>query len=263
MSTHISAGQLARYATGTAGPDDADVWGVEIHLESCPDCRAGLAGRLDPGTAALVDRVGGGLAGALGPAPARRRMPARLHRWLAWTLLPRLAVVIGALTAALTLELLMPEFPSPVLLVAPVAPLAGVAAVWSRRTDPAWELITAAPQSGLLLLLRRTVAVLATLVPVLAVAGGIAGASPALWLLPCLATTAATLALGSRLGVPRAAAVVTGTWIAAVAAPAVLTERLPVVLGAGSWPGWAAATVALAALVWFRAGDFHRLASRY
>ncbi len=253
MTTHVPTAELAAYAAGDPGLDDGLCWGIEAHLETCPVCREQLGASLDPGTAALVARVGAGLDTSTTPAPHRRL---NVRRWAAWSLFPRLAVTAGALGAALLLDLLMPASPSPVLLVAPIAPLIGVAAVWSRRDDPAWELLAAAPQGGLLLLLRRTLTVLAALLPVLAVAGWATGNNPALWLLPALGATAATLALGSRIGVPRAAVTVACAWGAAVVAPAVATARLPALLTTSGLPAWAVGTVALAVLVWLRADDF-------
>jgi hypothetical protein len=112
------------------------------------------------------------------------------------------------------------------------------------------------------LLLRRTLAILATLVPVMALISWNTGHAPLLWLLPCLAATTATLALGSRIGVPRAAAAVAVAWTLVAVVPAATTDRLPQLLSAGSQPGWAVATVALAAVVHLRADDFRRLGSR-
>ena len=95
------------------------------------------------------------------------------------------------------------------LLLAPLAPLPGVAVAWSRRADPAWELIAGTPSAGLTMLLRRTAVVLVLVIPVLAAFGAsVHRANPALMLLPCLAFTAATLLLGSFVGVaprPRSA----------------------------------------------------------
>jgi len=51
------------------------------------------------------------------------------------------------------------------------------------------------------MLLRRTAAVLAVVVPALALASTRTGVSLALTLLPCLAFTAATIALGAFIGV--------------------------------------------------------------
>jgi hypothetical protein len=89
--------------------------------------------------------------------------------------MPRLAVTVGALLGVLGLDPMSPRYPSLVLLVSPIAPLFGVAAAWSRRNDPAWEILAATPHAGLGLLLRRTLAVLVLLTPVLVLVGWAAG----------------------------------------------------------------------------------------
>ncbi|BCJ70263.1 zf-HC2 domain-containing protein [Polymorphospora rubra] len=259
MTTHPTPALISRYAAGADGVDDATVWAVEAHLESCATCRSRLADAVDPGTRDLLDRVAGGIATgiAAGPAPAPRR---RLRRTgVAVRVLPWLAVAAGLVVAAVVFERMFASLPSLVLLVAPVAPLLPVAAVWSRRTDPAWELLATVPRGGLWLLLRRTLAVLAAVVPVLAVAGWWTGHSPALWLLPCLAFTAGSLALGGLVRVDRAAVALTAVWSGAVVVPSLSGEELPVVLSDGSWPGWVAVTVALVAVVIVRAADHRRL----
>ncbi|MEK8174581.1 hypothetical protein NKH77_52840 [Streptomyces sp. M19] len=75
------------------------------------------------------------------PAPARQRTRAvAAHRWrLAWTLLPWLAVTVAVLGCGVLLDSAAPSLPSLVLLLAPVAPLPGVAVAWSRRIDPVWS----------------------------------------------------------------------------------------------------------------------------
>ncbi|MEV7228121.1 zf-HC2 domain-containing protein [Polymorphospora sp. NPDC051019] len=259
MTTHPTPALISRYAAGADGVDDATVWAVEAHLESCAACRALLTGAVDPGTRDLLDRVADGIAAGItaGPAPAPRR---RLRRTgVAVRVLPWLAVAAGLVLAAVLFELTFHSLPSLVLLVAPVAPLLPVAAAWSRRTDPAWELLATVPRAGLWLLLRRTLAVLAAVVPILAVAGWWTGHSPALWLLPCLAFTAGSLALGGLVRVDRAALALVALWSGAVVIPSLAGDRLPAVLSAGSWPGWVAVTVVLVAVVAFRAADHRRL----
>jgi hypothetical protein len=98
-------------------------------------------------------------------------------------------------------------------------------------------------------------------VPALALASNQAGVSLALTLLPCLAFTAATIALGAFTGVRRAALGLGTAWALAVIVPAVVTAELPVVLRAGSSPGWALLTLALAGFAVLRAGNFRRLSS--
>jgi hypothetical protein len=264
MTTHPHPAVITRYAEGD-GLDAAAVWSVEAHLETCPQCRARLAGAATDDTRALLDRVAAGLEGgiAAGPAPARRRRPwSAVHRrWLVWALLPWLAMTVAVLGCAFLLDLLRPGLPSLLLLLAPVAPLPGVAVAWSRRADPAWELIAGTPAAGLTMLLRRTASVLAVIVPVLALTGARSGASLALVLLPSLAFTAATIALGAVVGVRRAAAGVGVLWMVAVVLPSVIAEEVPVVLARGSIPAWALAIVALAAFVASRSGGFRWLSS--
>jgi len=184
-------------------------------------------------------------------------MPNRrwVHRVAAWAppgLWSRLTMTVLVLAAALGLD--MADFrlgPSFVLLVAPIAPLLGVAAVWSASVDPAYELVVASPRAGLYLVLRRTLAVLVVVVPALAAAGWVVGASPVLWLLPCLAFTAGTLALGELIGVHWAAGVLALVWTAGVIGPSILTSRATFLLAPGSLPYWAAliATAAIPLLL--------------
>lgn len=258
MNAHPPPALISRYAAGGGGVDDASVWAVEAHLESCTGCRASLAAAVDPGTRDLVDQTAGRIAAGIdaGPGPARHR---RLRRTgVAARVLPWLAAAAGLMLAAVAFDQVVDRLPSLVLLAAPVVPLLPVAAVWSRRTDPAWELVAAVPRTGLWLLLRRTLAVLAAVVPVLAVAGWWTGYSPALWLLPCLAFTAGSLALGGVMGVDRAALALALAWSAGVVVPSLAANRLPVILTGGSWLGWGMATIALTAVVFVRAADHRR-----
>jgi hypothetical protein len=183
------------------------------------------------------------------------------NRWLVWNLVPWLIMTVAVLGCALLLQALTPDMPSLVALLAPVAPLPAVAVAWSRRHDPAWELIAGTPAAGLAMLLRRTAAVLAVVIPALALASNRAGLSMALTLLPCLAFTAATIALGSFVGVRRAAVWLGGAWSLAVVVPSVVAAQLPAVLESGSSPGWALLTLALAGFAATRAGTFRRLSN--
>lgn len=259
MTTHPAPTLISRYAVGAVGVDDATVWAVEAHLESCAACRSLLADAVDPETRDLLDRVASAVDTGIvsGPSPARRRLVRRTG--VLARLLPWLATASGLMLVAVLFEQVFASLPSLVLLLAPVTPLLPVAAAWSRHTDPAWELLSTMPRAGLWLLLRRTLAVLAAVIPVLAVTGWLTGHAPALWLLPCLAFTAGSLALGGLIGVDRAALALTAGWAVTVVAPSLVTARLPVVLKAGSWPGWAVATVLLLIVVAVRAADHHRL----
>jgi hypothetical protein len=253
VTEHASDAVLDAYAR--LGLEEPAAWAVEVHLEACPACRSRLP--VPAGLGTLLDAVQVKIDQGVrsGPAPARRRR--RRHHWLAWSLIPWVAMVCTAVLAAFLLDRAFPHRPSVVLLLAPVAPLAGMAAAWSRRTDPAWELVAGTARAGLELLLRRTVAILATVLPPLAAAGWLLGRSPAQWLLPCLAFTAATLLLGGRIGVARAAAVLGGAWLLLVAGPAIVTAHMPALIQPGAVPGWTVAAVVVSALALLRAGD-HR-----
>lgn len=262
MTHHPQPALIAGYATG-ADQDDATVWAIEAHLETCTDCRAVLAGAVDADTRRLLDRVAEGIGAGItaGPRPLPRRLTGRLRlrrTALAVRMLPWLAMATSLILAAVAFDLAFDRLPSVVLLLAPVAPLLPVAAAWSGRTDPAWELVASAPRSGLGMLLRRTMAALVAVLPVLAAAGWATGNSPAVWLLPCLAFTAGSLALGARIGVDRAAVVLAMVWSAGVVVPSLVLDRLPALLAAGSWPIWAALTCVLSALVLARAADYRR-----
>ncbi|MEV8512177.1 hypothetical protein [Dactylosporangium sp. NPDC051484] len=267
MTIHPSSAAIAEYAAGGRGLDEAAVWSVEIHLEACEQCRARLADRAAGDTLVLLDRVAAALDReiAAGPAPVQRarRWAAPRRRWLVVALAPWATMTVAVLLCASVLTRLLPDLPSLVLLLAPVAPLPAVAAAWSRRLDPAGELISSTPVAGLTMLLRRTLGVLAVIVPVLALIGAGTGTSLALMLLPCLAFTAGTLAFGALIGVPRAAAGLGALWTLAVVVPTLITEDLPVVLRPGSAAVWALATAVLAGAAVRRADDFRRLTSHY
>ncbi|GHJ17372.1 cupin domain-containing protein [Micromonospora sp. AKA38] len=266
MSNHPSLTQLQRYAAGAPDLDEPGVWAIEVHLEDCADCRARLAGSTTAATRAVLERVATALdreiSAAPAPVAARRSWSVLRHRWFVGTLLPWLAMTVVVLACAALLGVLWTGQPSLVLLVAPLAPLPGVAVAWHRRADPAWELIAATPAAGLTMLLRRTAAVLACVVPALALVGAGIGVSMALMLLPCLAFAAAALLLGTLVGVRRAAIGLIAAWTLVVIAPSLATARMPVLLAAGSTSGWALATALLTVLALLRLDGFRRLSLR-
>jgi hypothetical protein len=264
IGTHASPDLLARYAAGDDTiPPDA-LWAVEAHLETCGGCREQLVGA--PAVTALVDRVRLDLDAGIARSPrrpARRRLAGRTIRWVIPTVL-RYAAMTAAITAVavgfdLVSRLLGGQVPSLVLLFAPVAPLLGVGAVWARGADPAYEIVAATPRAGLYLVLRRTLAVLLFVLPMLTVAGLAVGASPARWLLPALAFTVGAIALGEVIGVARAATGLALLWAAAVVTPSLLTAEPPVVLEPESRPGWVAVTAVVAAVLVIRRHAFNRL----
>jgi hypothetical protein len=258
---HVSPGLLARYAASDALEADV-VWALEAHLETCAVCRTRLGAVAGPDTTDLLERVRIGLDAEVARSvrmPARRRALPAL--WLPPALLPRLLMTVLVVLAAVLLDLLTAVTPGLVLMVAPVAPLLGVAAAWSRGLDAAHELVQASPRAGLYLVLRRTLSVLVVVIPLLAVAGWLVGTSPARFLLPCLAFTAGALALGEVIGLHRAASGLALLWVAAVIAPSVITDRLPVVLAPASLPVWAGITAAVAAVLLIKRDTYTELPS--
>ncbi|MFI6338830.1 zf-HC2 domain-containing protein [Streptomyces sp. NPDC050535] len=243
---HASKRIIDGYARGDTDIAADEVWALEAHLEACRFCRDQLSAVVDaevPAVAVLVDTVWSGLELQLAVTatmPRGRRWSARLSRWMTPTMLPWLAMVAGVTLLALLLDLVDTGSGdvSLVLLLAPVLPVLGVAASWSRGLDPAYELTASVPRAGLHLVLRRTASVLGVVVPALLVGGWATGVMVAQWLLPCLAFTSMTLALGGLLGVTRAAVGLAAVWAAVVVAPTLATSRTAVALRTDALPLW-------------------------
>ncbi|WP_328360312.1 zf-HC2 domain-containing protein [Streptomyces sp. NBC_00445] len=253
---HASMRVIEGYARGGTDLAADEVWAVEAHLEACRVCRDRLSAAVGaevPAVASLVDTVWSGLEPQLAVTatmPRGRRWSARLSRWMTPTMVPWLAMVVGVTLLALLLDLADTGSGSGsgfgsgsgdvslVLLFAPVLPVLGVAASWSRGLDPAYELTASVPRAGLYLVLRRTASVLGVVVPALLVGGWVTGVMVAQWLLPCLAFTATALALGGVIGVTRAAVVLAGVWAAVVVAPTLAASRMTFALQTGVLPVW-------------------------
>jgi signal transduction histidine kinase len=116
------------------------------------------------------------------------------------------------------------------VIVAPVLPVAGVAAAYGPWADPMFETERSTPVSGFHVVLARTVAVILTCVPVLVIAALIVPetrAAALMWVLPALALASSSLVVSTFTSLPVAAAIVTSCWFAAVVVASVLSE-LPV-----------------------------------
>ncbi|MFI5616617.1 zf-HC2 domain-containing protein [Streptomyces sp. NPDC051567] len=249
--SHASARLIDGYARGDTDLVADEVWALEAHLEGCRVCRDRLSAAVTagaPAVVALTEAVWSGLGphlAAASPAPPRRRR-ARLSAWTTPAMTPWLAMVLAVTALALLMDLVGPGSGqvSLVLLLAPVLPVCAVAASWSRGLDPAYELTASTPRAGLQLVLRRTASVLAVVIPTLLAGGWTTGVSAAQWLLPCLALTSTTLALGGLIGVPRAAVALIAVWAAVVVAPTLavygtaVAPYTAVVLRADSLPVW-------------------------
>ncbi len=145
--------------------------------------------------AGLVER----LLAALGMSSESARLLAAVPAFRGAWLLGVFTVLVFAGAAALFAE---DTGLTLFLIVAPLIPVAGVAASFGGDADPAHELVAVTPYSSLRLLLLRTAGVLATSVPV-TVLLGLALPGPAwlavAWLTPAVAGVALTLALSPSL----------------------------------------------------------------
>lgn len=228
--THIDEGLLIGYCELSVTAATAAA--IEAHLMSCAGCRAGLAavtvgagGRREESSAmwdAILERV---------DRPARSVMERMLGAVGVRADVARLLVTTPALRAAwLAAVTLVATFavaaanfdggdPWPLLVIAPLLPLAGVATAYGPALDPTYEIAVAAPMSALRLALWRTLAVVATTLPVLLVATVAApGADWAVfgWVVPSFALISVTLALSTWIP-PEWAGVVVGLgWLIAV-----------------------------------------------
>lgn len=262
---------------------------------ACAPCRTTLAGTWEPGTA-----LGFGSRGGVSPVDTRLRIagvrarllsdlpqqgviprgsPGRRRRVLfasspaafwAW-----LAAVILVLAWAVALDLAGVPLgrggaggrtgqPAAVWLqvLAPLLPIIGVACSYGSRADPAQEVVGSTAAGGLRLLLYRCGAVLSTCIPLATVAGLVTGGIDGVaWLLPALALTMATLALGSVLSLGLGAVVSAAAWLAMTGGP-LLAGRLPGYVTAAAMPAWVGALVIGALVTLSRSEHIRRPADR-
>lgn len=224
---HLDAPLVEAYAGDRL--DDPRAYSVEAHLMACPGCRAMVADAFDPRR--LEEGWANVAAGLHAPRPtvverALLRLGVEDHvaRLVAAT--PSLSLAwIGAVASALGFAVLAAHLSPPVwgLLVflgmAPLVPVAGVAAAYGPGADPMHEFGVAAPLHGWRLLELRTTTVLIASVLLAGLAAlalpGI-GWLAAAWLLPALGTSTATVALSSVVAPRSAAGIVAFLWLSAV-----------------------------------------------
>lgn len=222
---HADAASLRRYAEGTLPP--AASASVETHLLTCAACRTQLApavpaDRLGAIWAHIEETVDAPRRSPVERALARLGVPDHTARLIAAT--PSLTTAwLLSVTAALVFAVAAAQSgPRGVLIflaLAPVLPVAGVAAAYGRDGDPTYDVALAAPYPSFRLLLLRTAAVLATTVTLVGLASLLLPAAPGLaaaWLLPALALSTVTLALSSRVPAAVAGGAVVALWVGAV-----------------------------------------------
>lgn len=221
MSWHVETEVLHRYQSGDV--DRVTSVSVEAHVTTCAECRddlvvdtdwldrswAGIAEQVEPGERSIVERV----LTWVGVPPHLARVtavtPSLRPSWL-------IAVTLTLVFASLASRLVQPGSFDLFLALAPLIPVAGVAVAYGRLGDPAHEISAATPTDPLRLLLLRVAAVTGFAV-VLSIVLDVAVPSAratGVWILPALALTLVTLALGTRLAVWVAAAASSVAWVA-------------------------------------------------
>jgi hypothetical protein len=235
---HVDAESLRRWVDGLAGP----VMGVSVeqHVLHCPTCQAEVARQVPAAPLELVwDSV---LAEVEVPRAGRvERLLARCGLTGADALvlcsamalrLEWLAAVIMVLSFAVVATLLGPDGGVALFLaVAPLVPVAGVAAAYGPTVDTLYELELAAPYAMLRLVLLRTATVLTTSVPVTVVAGLLLPAPRLVaveWLLPAAGFVAVVLAASIWVEPLVAAGGVAVGWLTIVTVAARLDDPLTV-----------------------------------
>jgi hypothetical protein len=249
--------------------DAAARWSVEAHLTSCAACRLRAGALVDPTRlervrAALIEVVDQPRAGMaerllvrLGVAEHTARLlaatPALRGSWLL-----AVATVLGfAVLAGWTHP--GEDANLALLCVAPLLPLAGIAAAYGPGIDPTYEIGLAAPLRSFRLLLLRAAAVLGT-ATLLAAAASLAlprlGPGAAGWLLPSLGLTASGLALATTVEPLRAIGITAGAWILAVVVTVLPPAPSSVLFEVAGQVGFAALALAAAAVLLVRRGHF-------
>jgi hypothetical protein len=258
---HVADEDLRAYAEGAARPPW--LWSTEAHLGTCPPCRRRLAEAAGP---AAVDAGWARLDAELdAPRPGRIEaclvwmgVAAHTARLLACTPGLRrswLAAVGFTLAVTTGAAHLAPWWtvPIPLLAIAPLLPLIGVAISFGPRVDPSYELAVVSPLHTFRLLLLRCAAVLSAttvLTGVASIAVPEYGAVVLGWLAPSLGLTLVSLALTPRFGPVTAPVAVGVGWLALLAATVHHTTGESVLFTAPGQVVLAAVAAAAAAALW-------------
>jgi hypothetical protein len=263
MSWHVQSDLLECYARGDI--DAAHAYSVEAHLPSCPRCREQLTALVDATRLAhawegVEERLDAPRRGPVEAGLMRVGVPEHVARLLGATPALRLSwllacalVLVCAVWAASRREQGLVVF----LALAPLLPLAGVAAAYGPDVDPTYEIGLAAPMRSFGLLLIRALAVLASTTAMAAIAAvALPGSdwSAAAWLAPSLGLTLASLALATRLSALTACGSLAAAWVLAVGASWSIT-REPLLVFGPTGQLTCALVAAVAALVLARRAD--------
>lgn len=264
---HADPALLGRYLRGDAG--GALGSSVEAHLLRCETCRDRVGTLMDPAPLDLVwarieDTVQSPRPGVFERLMGRVGVPEEDALLLAAAPSLRAGWLWGTVVALAFAALAAAEGGARgaafFLVVAPLVPVAGVAASYGPDIDEAFEPTLAAPYSSARLLLLRALATLLTSVPLAALGGLLlpwSAWSAATWLLPAVAGVALTLAGATWVGTTRAGSAVAVGWllvVAAVTGPAGAGSGAASVLDAAALAVYAAVTLAAAVVFQARSG---------
>ena len=222
MTWHADTVALDRYARGVLS--DIDAASIEAHVTTCAECRQLAVARVDRDA---LDRIKHGVDDRLDapPVPWAPRLLMRTgvsdrDAWLvagtlsmeaAWCVASLLAVCFAVVASNATSNV---SSLAVFLVVAPLAPLVGIAVSFGRRVDPTFEIARACPTPAMRILLVRAVAILGVTIPVLAVVSAFFLEALAFgWLLPAFALATATLAVGTFVPLFHAAAGFGVLWV--------------------------------------------------
>ena len=139
-----------------------------------------------------------------------------------------------------------PHLVTAIAVLAPVLPVAGVAAAYGPWADPMFEMTQASPASGFRVLMLRSVAVLLSAALLVAVATIIVpgtGIDAVSWVLPSLALCSASLMLATFMLLLRAAVLVAFAWLLLAAVVGATQPALTLLRGPAQ-VGFCAVTVA-------------------
>jgi hypothetical protein len=267
MSMHVEGELLAAYARGDV--DAAHAYSIEVHVVACADCQVAIgrlvaADRLEGVWADVEDRLDAPRIGPMEAVLMRVGVREHLARLLVTTPSLRLSW-LGACALVLAFAAWAAgerdEGVYWFLVLAPLLPLAGVAAAYGPDVDPTYEVGLAAPTSSFALLLIRALAVIVTttamiLFSSLALPGlhWTAGA----WLLPSLGLTLASLVLATRMPPIAACGSLAVAWMLATAAGWGLAPEPLELFGPTAQFAWAPVAVVAALVLVRNADDFER-----
>jgi hypothetical protein len=222
---HVDAESLRHWVDGDAG--SLVSVSVEQHVLKCAHCRDQVAALVPESirppwddVLAAIEVPRPGLAHRLfvrlgmneSDSKVASSAPTLRAAWLLGTMGVLLFVFV---TAALAHDGGLGLF----LMVAPLIPVAGVAAAYGPSSDPSYETVVAAPFAMVRLILLRTLSVLVTSVPLVVITGLLLPMSPLVavaWLLPAAGFIAVVLTASNWVDPSYAATAVGVGWVAFV-----------------------------------------------